>query len=75
MKPIHNFNNGNGATMCHACYVIITEGLTDDLLCEKCNTPTVRFYKGVLFTVCTVCGKIIIKGQTNDILCKECKKK
>lgn len=39
MKPIHKFNNGNGATLCNAClYVIIETGLTEALLCEECNT-------------------------------------
>lgn len=71
MKSIHKLE----ATLCHACRVIISNKYTDDLLCEKCNTPIVRFYRGTLFTVCAVCGKIIIKGQSNDILCKECKKK
>lgn len=34
MKPIHKFNGGLGATLCHTCRVIITTGLTDDLYCE-----------------------------------------
>ena len=37
MKPIHKFNNGRGATLCHQCSVIITTGLTDDLYCEECK--------------------------------------
>ncbi len=37
MKPIHKFNNGNGATLCNSCHVIIETGLTDDLLCYACN--------------------------------------
>ena len=37
MKPIHKFNNGNGATLCNACSVIIETGLTDALLCEECK--------------------------------------
>lgn len=35
MDPIHKFNGGRGATLCHECKVIITEGLTDDLYCEE----------------------------------------
>ena len=35
MKPIHKFNGGRGATLCHQCSVIIHEGLTDDLYCEE----------------------------------------
>ena len=35
IKPIHKFNGGRGATLCHKCRVIITEGLTEDLYCEK----------------------------------------
>lgn len=37
MKPIHKFNNGNGATLCNQCSVIISVGLTDDLYCEECK--------------------------------------
>jgi hypothetical protein len=37
MKPIHKFNNGNLATICNQCSVIITTGLTNDLYCEECN--------------------------------------
>ena len=36
MKPIHNFNNGNGATLCHKCNCIISIGFTDDLYCKEC---------------------------------------
>ena len=35
MKPIHKFNGGLGATLCHKCNKIITEGMTDDLYCEE----------------------------------------
>jgi molecular chaperone GrpE (heat shock protein) len=37
MKPIHKFNNGNGATLCNQCSIIISVGLTDDLYCNKCR--------------------------------------
>ena len=36
LKPIHKFNSGMGATLCHHCRVIITTDLTDDLFCEEC---------------------------------------
>ena len=36
MFPIHKFNNGLGATLCHKCRVIISEGLTKDLYCKNC---------------------------------------
>jgi hypothetical protein len=35
MKPIHKFNNGNGATLCNSCSKIISIGLTDELFCGK----------------------------------------
>lgn len=35
MKPIHKFNDGRGATLCHTCKKIISEGMTDDLYCEE----------------------------------------
>jgi hypothetical protein len=34
-KPIHKFNGGRGATLCHECKVIISIGMTDDLYCEE----------------------------------------
>jgi len=34
-KPIHKFNGGRGATLCHKCSGIISEGFTDDLYCEE----------------------------------------
>lgn len=36
MKPIHKFNNGQGATLCHQCNCIISLGYTDDLYCKEC---------------------------------------
>jgi len=35
IKPIHKFNGGLGATLCNKCKKIITNGLTDDLYCER----------------------------------------
>ena len=34
MKPIHKFNDGNGATLCHRCRTIISTGFTKDLYCS-----------------------------------------
>ena len=44
MEPIHKFNNGRGATLCHTCTVIITTGLTKDLYCERCKPKEERIY-------------------------------
>ncbi len=35
MKPIHKFNNGDGATLCNICNRMITRFLTDELYCDK----------------------------------------
>jgi len=35
LKPIHKYNGGIGATLCHECSVIIHNGFTDDLYCEE----------------------------------------
>ena len=44
MKPIHKFNNGNGAMICNNCRTIISTGpKTDELLCKKCSTNK-RYY-------------------------------
>lgn len=44
-KPIHKFNSGRGATLCHKCKVIITQGLSDDLYCEECSGVPTHKYK------------------------------
>jgi hypothetical protein len=36
-KPIHKFNGGRGATLCNKCRGMISEGLTKELLCDKCK--------------------------------------
>ena len=51
MKPIHKFNNGNGATICNKCHTIISTGLTNDLLCKDCLKK---------FKVCPDCNEVII---------------
>jgi hypothetical protein len=43
MKPIHKFNNGRGATLCHLCRTIITVGKpTNDLYCDRCLSERVK---------------------------------
>jgi hypothetical protein len=42
VKPIHKFNNGQGATLCNNCSVIITEGLTKEVYCEKCKKENMK---------------------------------
>ena len=43
MKPIHKFNNGRGATLCHLCRTIITVGKpTNDLYCDRCLAERVK---------------------------------
>jgi hypothetical protein len=37
MKPIHKFNNGEGATICQNCYCAINLGWSDEVLCNKCK--------------------------------------
>lgn len=38
MKPIHKYNNGNGAMLCNGCRAIISTGpKTEEVLCEKCK--------------------------------------
>ena len=36
-RPNHKFNGGRGATLCHTCRVIITEGFTEYLYCKDCD--------------------------------------
>jgi hypothetical protein len=44
MKPIHKYNGGAGATLCHQCRVIITTGLTEDLYCSKCGPNKTTYH-------------------------------
>lgn len=48
MKPIHKFNNGNGATLCHQCSCIISIGFTDDLYCKECKEQRKELLKEVM---------------------------
>ena len=43
LKPIHKFNGGLGATLCHNCSVIINTGLTDRLYCDTCGPNKVTY--------------------------------
>ena len=36
-KPIHKYNGGIGATLCHWCNKIISTGYTSDLFCIDCK--------------------------------------
>jgi hypothetical protein len=45
IKPIHKFNGGRGATLCHKCNKMITEGLSEDLYCEECSGVPTHAYK------------------------------
>lgn len=45
LKPIHKFNGGIGATLCHECRVIIHNGFTDDLYCEEHGGSPAFAYK------------------------------
>ena len=35
IAPIHKFNNGMGATLCHCCSKIINKGFTKALYCDE----------------------------------------
>lgn len=37
MRPLHKFNNCDGATLCNNCRTIINIGFTDALYCNKCK--------------------------------------
>ena len=45
MEPIHKFNNGSGATLCHSCSTVINTGLTEHLLCPKCQESALELLK------------------------------
>ncbi len=35
-KPFYKLNNGNGATLCNKCKVVISEGFNDEIMCNVC---------------------------------------
>jgi ferredoxin len=37
LLPLHKFNGGRGATLCHSCRVIINEGFSEKLFCDSCE--------------------------------------
>ena len=43
MKPKHKYNSGYGATLCNNCNKIITQGLTDNLLCVDCGGSELKY--------------------------------
>lgn len=45
MEPKHKFNSGMGATLCHNCSVIINTGLSEHLLCPKCQESALELLK------------------------------
>jgi len=44
MKPIHKFNGGIGATLCHKCSKIISTGFIDAIYCEDCGGQSSHKY-------------------------------
>lgn len=48
MKPIHKYNNGNGATLCNYCRTIIKESLTKDILCFDCKMKYLNELSGLI---------------------------
>ena len=43
-KPIHKYNGGMGATLCHHCRVIINTGHTEDVYCNDCADNKVVYH-------------------------------
>lgn len=44
LEPIHKFNGGIGATLCHNCRVIINTGFSDKLYCIDCGPNKVAYH-------------------------------
>ena len=42
MDPIHKFNGGIGATLCHNCGKMISEGMTEALYCLDCEVKVFK---------------------------------
>lgn len=64
MKPIHKYNNGNGAMLCNGCRAIISTGpKTEEVLCEKCKEECE-------LKICTACQIYAAKKGSNH--CQSC---
>lgn len=48
MKAKHKFNDGNGATLCHKCNVVIDNKLTEDLYCVDCKCEILNEINGLI---------------------------
>ena len=68
MKPIHKYNNGNGATLCHQCSVIINTGLTNDLYCENCQRDLFRRGSDMLYTTVTYGADVNVPESVENFL-------
>lgn len=67
MKPIHKYNNGNGATICNGCRTIISTGpKTEEVLCEKCKENMTLKKKFKL--------PIDANNKINDYVADQCEK-
>ena len=58
MKPIHKLNNGSGATLCHSCSAVISTGLTEHLLCPKCQESVLELLKESVYFMNKVPNKV-----------------
>lgn len=66
IKPIHKFNNGNGATLCKSCSVIIATTITQDLLCPECQEKALKLLKESVYFMNQVPNNSIIgEGGSN----------
>lgn len=74
-KPIHKFNNGNKATLCHKCRKIINTGFTKELYCsKKCEMKTklerieavIKYYydRGTNKEKCNEIKRKLLKDET-----------
>lgn len=60
-KPIHKFNGGLGATLCHHCRVIINTGMTNDIYCKDCADNKVTYHN-------TYRDKIIFEHNADEVI-------
>lgn len=67
--PIHKFNGGAGATLCHTCSKIISLGFTQDLYCDE-HLPEEEEEED--YRVCPSCGGSG-EGPADGTTCWRCK--
>ena len=68
MKPIYKFNNGNKATLCTQCNIVIEEDFTSRVFCDKCKHITIYLPIGLPASGKSTWAKKFVKDNFRTII-------